>query len=147
MKINEIRPAAGSKTDRRRIGRGEGSGWGRCAGRGDKGQKARSGGGVPLGFEGGQMPLQRRVPKRGFRNERFQQRYAEVRLDALNRFSEGSEIREADLREAGLMKGMDKWAKVLGSGQLDRRVTLRVSKVTSGARKAIEAAGGSVEEP
>lgn len=147
MKINELRPAQGSKSSRRRVGRGEGSGWGRCSGRGDNGQNARSGGGVPIGFEGGQMPLQRRVPKRGFRNDRFRERYAEIRLDELNHFSDGAEVTESDLREAGLMKGMDRWAKLLATGELERRLTLRISKVTSGARKAVEAAGGSVEEP
>ena len=146
MKLNELKPAKGSKKQGRRVGRGEGSGWGKTAAKGHKGQRARSGGGVKAGFEGGQMPLQRRVPKRGFRNERFRERYAEVRLSELNRFADGTEVTEAALREAGLMSRSETWAKLLGSGELERKLTVRLTKVTSGARKAVEAAGGSVEE-
>jgi large subunit ribosomal protein L15 len=145
MKLNELKPAAGSRKQRRRVGRGESSGWGKTAGKGHKGQKARSGGSIKAGFEGGQMPLQRRVPKRGFHNK-FAERYAEIRLDHLNRFSDGTEVTEAALREAGLMAGADRWAKLLGSGELERKLTVKLTKVTGGARKAVEAAGGSVEE-
>ena len=145
MKLNELKPAEGSRKQRRRVGRGRSSGWGKTAAKGHKGQKARSGGSIKAGFEGGQMPLQRRVPKRGFHN-RFAERYAEIRLDHLNRFSDGTEITEAALREAGLMKGADKWAKLLGSGDLERKLTVKLTKVTGGARKAVEAAGGNVEE-
>lgn len=145
MKLNELKPAEGSRKQRHRVGRGESSGWGKTSGKGHKGQKARSGGSIKAGFEGGQMPLQRRVPKRGFRNK-FAERYAEIRLDQLNRFADGAEVDEEALREAGLVKAADKWVKVLGSGQLDRKLTLKVTKVTGGARKAVEAAGGSVVE-
>ena len=147
MKPNELKPVPGSRKARRRVGRGESSGWGKTSGKGHKGQKARSGGSIKAGFEGGQMPLQRRVPKRGFRNDRFATRYAEIRLDQLNRFADGTEVTEATLREAGLMKRADGYAKVLGSGELERKLTVRVAKITGGARRAIEAAGGSVEEP
>lgn len=147
MKANELKPARGSRKTRKRVGRGESSGWGKTAGRGHKGQKARSGGGVKAGFEGGQMPLQRRVPKRGFNQARFAPRYAEIRLGELNRFPDGTEVTEAALREAGLMKSADEHAKVLGTGSLERKLTVRVTKVTAGARQAIEAAGGSVAEP
>lgn len=145
MKLNELKPAEGSRKQRRRVGRGRSSGWGKTAAKGHKGQKARSGGSIKAGFEGGQMPLQRRVPKRGFHN-RFAERYVEIRLDHLNRFSDGTEVTEAALREAGLMKGADKWAKLLGSGDLERKLTVKLTKVTGGARKAVEAAGGNVEE-
>jgi len=145
MKLNELKPAEGSRKQRHRVGRGESSGWGKTSGKGHKGQKARSGGSIKAGFEGGQMPLQRRVPKRGFRNK-FAERYAEIRLDHLNRFTDGTEVDEETLREAGLVKGADKWVKVLGSGHLERKLTLKVTKVTGGARKAVEAAGGSVVE-
>ncbi|MEF8793484.1 50S ribosomal protein L15 [Thiohalorhabdus sp.] len=145
MKLNQIKPAKGSRSQRHRVGRGRSSGWGKTAGKGHKGQKARSGGGVKAGFEGGQMPLQRRVPKRGFHNK-FAERHKEIRLDELNRFADGTEVTETELRRAGLMKGADKWAKLLGSGELERMVTVKLTKVTAGARKAVEAAGGSVEE-
>ncbi len=147
MKVNQLKPAEGSRKARRRVGRGESSGWGKTAGKGHKGQKARSGGGVKAGFEGGQMPLQRRVPKRGFRNDRFRERYAEVRLSELNRFADGTEVTEAVLREAGIMGRADRWAKLLGTGELERKLTVRLTKVTGGARKAVEAAGGTVAEP
>ncbi len=147
MKANELKPAPGSRKTRKRVGRGESSGWGKTAGRGHKGQKARSGGGVKAGFEGGQMPLQRRVPKRGFNQARFSPRCAEIRLGELNRFADGAEVTEAALREAGLMKRADEHAKVLGTGSLERKLTVRVTKITAGARRAIEAAGGSVAEP
>lgn len=145
MKLNQIKPARGSRTQRHRVGRGRSSGWGKTSGKGHKGQKARSGGSVKAGFEGGQMPLQRRVPKRGFHNK-FADRHKEIRLDQLNRFADGAEVTEADLRQAGLMKGADKWAKLLGSGDLERKLTVKLTKVTAGARKAVEAAGGNVEE-
>lgn len=143
MKLNELKPAPGSRKSRKRVGRGRSSGWGKTAASGHKGQKARSGGSIKAGFEGGQMPLQRRLPKRGFHN-RFAERYAEIRLDHLNRFADGAEITEQALREAGIMKDADKWAKLLASGALERKLTIKLTKVTGGARKAVEAAGGSV---
>ncbi|KPV40973.1 50S ribosomal protein L15 [Thiohalorhabdus denitrificans] len=145
MKINELKPAPGSRKARKRVGRGESSGWGKTSAKGHKGQKARSGGSIKAGFEGGQMPLQRRLPKRGFHN-RFAERYAEIRLDHLNAFEDGAEITEETLRQAGIMKTADRWAKLLGSGNLERRVTVKLSKVTGGARKAVEGAGGTVVE-
>ncbi len=147
MKPNELKPVPGSRKAGKRVGRGESSGWGKTAGKGHKGQKARAGGSLKPGFEGGQMPLLRRLPKRGFRNDRFALRYAEVRLDELNRFSSGTEVTEQTLREAGLMKRADRFAKILGTGALERRLTVRVTKITAGARRAVEAAGGSIEEP
>ena len=141
MKLNELKPAEGSRKNRRRVGRGASSGWGKTAGKGHKGQKARSGGSIKAGFEGGQMPLQRRVPKRGFHNK-FAERYAEIRLDHLNRFADGAEVTEAALREAGLMNGADQWAKLLGSGELERKLTVKLTKVTGGARKAVATLGG-----
>jgi len=145
MKLNELKPAEGSRKGRKRVGRGESSGWGKTSARGHKGQKARSGGSIKAGFEGGQMPLQRRLPKRGFHN-RFAGRYVEIRLDHLNVFEDGAEVTEEALRQAGIMKKADKWAKLLGSGSLERKVRVRLTKVTGGARKAVEAAGGSVAE-
>ncbi len=146
MKLNELKPAPGSRKGSKRLGRGASSGQGKTAGRGHKGQKSRSGGSIPPGFEGGQMPLKRRLPKRGFRNFRAE-RYVEIRLDALNRFSDGAEITEEILRDAGLMKDRDSYAKVIKSGSLERQVVLRTQKVSAGARQAIEAVGGRVEEP
>ncbi|MFA9459659.1 50S ribosomal protein L15 [Thiohalorhabdus methylotrophus] len=143
MKLNELKPTPGSRKTRKRVGRGESSGWGKTSARGHKGQKARSGGSIKAGFEGGQMPLQRRLPKRGFHN-RFAERYAEVRLDHLNAFEDGSEVTEEALRHLGIISGADKWAKLLGSGNLERKLTIRLTKVTGGARKAVESAGGSV---
>lgn len=147
MKLNEIKPSEGSRKDGKRVGRGRGSGWGKTSARGHKGQKARAGGGVNPGFEGGQMPLQRRLPKRGFRNTRFAGSYAEVRLHELERaFGDGEQVTEDSLRERGLMRGYDRFAKVLGTGELSRKLTVKVAKVTKGARAAVESAGGSVEE-
>ncbi|MBI4204890.1 MAG: 50S ribosomal protein L15 [Betaproteobacteria bacterium] len=145
MQLNGIKPAAGSKRDRKRVGRGIGCGFGKTAGRGHKGQKARAGGFHKVGFEGGQMPLQRRLPKRGFvslaRNDT-----AEVRLGDLEKMKADT-IDLAALKAAGVVSQLALGAKVIRSGEIKRKVTLKGLAVTKGARAAIEGAGGSVESP
>ncbi|MEW6545973.1 MAG: 50S ribosomal protein L15 [Bacillota bacterium] len=143
MRVGDLRPAPGSRKARKRVGRGIGSGHGKTAGRGHKGQKARAGGGVRPGFEGGQMPLQRRMPKRGFTNP-FRQEYAIVNLDQLNRFADDTVVTEELLREEGLVR-KNLPVKVLGRGQLERRLEVRVHAVSERAREAITARGGKVE--
>ena len=142
MRLNTIKPAEGSKKDRRRVGRGIGSGLGKTAGRGHKGQKSRAGGFHKVGFEGGQMPLQRRLPKRGFisltRNDT-----AEVRLSDLAKLPL-EQIDLLALKAAGLVPAMAKAAKVIKSGKLEKAVTLQGLSATAGAKAAIEAAGGSI---
>ncbi|MES2354223.1 MAG: 50S ribosomal protein L15 [Pseudomonadota bacterium] len=141
MRLNTIKAGDGSKKSRRRLGRGIGSGLGKTAGRGHKGQKSRSGGFHKVGFEGGQMPLQRRLPKRGFIS--MTESAAEVRLSDLGKLS-GEDIDLLTLKQAGLVDARAKTAKVFLSGNLDRAVKLRGLLTTAGARKAIEAVGGSV---
>jgi len=143
MRLNELSPEVGSRTERKRVGRGPGSGLGRTAGRGFNGQKSRSGGSLPPGFEGGQMPLQRRVPKRGFRSL-SRKRVAEVRLHELMRIESG-EIDLASLKAAGVINHNAIRAKVIASGTIDKAVVLRGVSTTTGARIAIEKAGGRVE--
>ena len=145
MRLNSLKPAAGAKHPRHRVGRGVGSGWGKTAGRGHKGQKARSGGYHKVGFEGGQMPLHRRLPKRGFASP-SRDSYAEVRLSDLQRM-QASDVDLAALKSEGVVPRQTLTAKVILSGKLSRMVTLKGVKETKGARAAIEAAGGSVEEP
>ena len=145
MRLNSLKPAAGAKHPRHRVGRGVGSGWGKTAGRGHKGQKARSGGYHKVGFEGGQMPLHRRLPKRGFASP-SRDSYAEVRLSDLQRM-QASDVDLAALKSEGVVPRQTLTAKVILSGKLSRMVTLKGVKATKGARAAIEAAGGSVEEP
>jgi large subunit ribosomal protein L15 len=144
MRLNTLKPANGAKKDRKRVGRGKGSGLGRTGGRGDKGQKSRSGGAVKAGFEGGQMPLQRRLPKFGFhsRSARFSD---EIRLHELESLNVDS-IDIAALKAAGLVRNNVKSVKVIASGKIEKAVTLKGIAVTKGARKQIEAAGGRVEE-
>lgn len=142
MKLNELKPAAGSTHARKRVGRGIGSGLGKTAGRGHKGQKSRAGGFHKVGFEGGQMPLQRRLPKRGFRSMSAGDT-AEVRLSDLERL-EGTDVDLLTLKAAGVVSQLALGAKVILSGALTRAVTLKGVGVTKGARAAIEAAGGSV---
>lgn len=144
MKIHELKPAPGSRTKGVRAGRGLGSGLGKTAGRGHKGQKARAGGAKGRGFEGGQMPLQRRLPKRGFRNI-FKIVYAEINVSDLNRFDEGSTVTPELLRQARLIKGVYDGVKVLGNGDLEKPLTVRADKFSAGAVKKIEAAGGKAE--
>ena len=144
MRLNTIKPAEGSNSARKRVGRGIGSGTGKTAGRGHKGQKSRSGGKIQIGFEGGQMPIQRRLPKRGFRSA-MARNIAEIRLHELNKV-EGDVVDLAALRAAGLINANHLRAKVVLSGELGKAVTLRGIGATKGARAAIEAAGGKVED-
>ena len=142
MKLNSLKPAPGSKSNRHRVGRGVGSGWGKTAGRGHKGQRARSGGFHKVGFEGGQMPLHRRLPKRGF-NSPTREDIAEVRTSELQGLSI-TEIDLAALQAAGIVPHRALAAKVILSGKLDRKVSLKEIGVSKGARAMIEAAGGSI---
>jgi large subunit ribosomal protein L15 len=144
MRLNSLSPAQGSKKAKRRVGRGAGSGWGKTAGRGTKGQKARSGGGVRPGFEGGQQPLKQRVPKFGFRS-RIGLVTAEVRLGELNKI-DAEVIDLAALQASNIISRNMQRARVMLSGEITRAVTVQGLKVTKGARAAIEAAGGKVED-
>lgn len=142
MKLNELIPSEGSRTNRKRIGRGTSSGTGKTAGRGQKGQKAR--GKVRLGFEGGQMPLYRRIPKRGFTNINRKE-FAIVNLDALNVFDEGAEVTPESLLKAGIISKQLSGVKVLGNGEITKKLTVKANKFSESAVKAIEAAGGKTE--
>lgn len=145
MKLYELSPAEGSKKSAKRVGRGHASGWGKTAGKGHKGQKARSGGGVRPGFEGGQMPLQRRIPKRGFNNI-FAKKVVTVNLSELNRkFDDGAEVTIDALREAGIVKNSFDAVKVLGNGKIEKKLNVKVSAFSESAKAAIEAAGGKAE--
>lgn len=144
MKLHELAPAPGAKRVGKRIGRGLGSGLGKTAGKGHKGQKARSGGGVRPGFEGGQMPIQRRMPKRGFKNI-FRQEYAIVNLETLNKLPGDSVITPELLKQTGLVKDMKAGLKVLGSGELEKAVTVRAHKFSQSAIEKITAVGGKAE--
>lgn len=144
MSLNELSPAIGARKNRKRLGRGTGSGTGKTAGKGAKGQKARSGGGVRPGFEGGQMPIHRRLPKRGFTNI-FKKVYAIVNLRDLGAFEAGSIVDETSLIQRGIVKGKFDAIKVLGKGDIASAITLRIGHVSSGAKAKIEAAGGTVE--
>src|SRR6476619_981079 len=144
MKLHELKPAEGSRQDRKRKGRGIGSGNGKTAGKGHKGQNARSGGGVRLGFEGGQTPLFRRLPKRGFTNINRKE-FAIVNLDTLNRFEDGTEITPELLLETGVISKLNDGVKILASGAVEKKLTVKAHKFSSSAKEAIEAAGGSVE--
>lgn len=144
MKLHELKPAEGSRQVRNRVGRGTSSGNGKAAGRGQKGQKARSGGGVRLGFEGGQTPLFRRLPKRGFTNVNRKD-YAVINLDVLNRFEDGAEVTPVALVEAGIVKNEKSGIKVLANGELTKKLTVKAAKFSKAAEEAIVAAGGSIE--
>ena len=144
MKLFELTPAEGSTTDSKRKGRGHGSGNGKTAGRGHKGQNARSGGGVRIGFEGGQMPIYRRLPKRGFTNI-FAKAYAEVKVSDLNKFEDGAVVDAQALIEAGIISKKLDGVKVLGNGELTKKVTVKAAKFTATAASKIEAAGGKAE--
>lgn len=144
MKLNELMPSVPKKS-RKRVGRGESSGLGRTCGKGANGQKSRSGKGVKPYFEGGQMPLYRRVPKRGFSNALFKKEYAIITLDLLNRFEDGAEVTPEILIENGLVRDLKDGIKVLGNGTLDKKVAVKAHKVSASAKAAIEAKGGSVE--
>jgi large subunit ribosomal protein L15 len=144
MKLNELLPPDGSRRTRKRIGRGVGSGKGKTAGRGTKGHNSRSGGGVRPGFEGGQMPLHRRLPKRGFTN-RFKQKIAAINIRDLAGFESGSIVDEAALIRAGLVKGRRDGIKLLGQGEIKIPLTIKVDGVSKNAREKIIAAGGNIE--
>ena len=144
MKLHELSPAAGSSKKAWRKGRGHGSGNGKTAGRGHKGQNARSGGGVRVGFEGGQMPIYRRLPKRGFTNI-FAKQYAEVKLTDLNKFEDGAVVDAEALVNAGIISKTLDGVKVLGNGEITKKITVKASKFTSAAAAKIEAAGGKAE--
>ena len=144
MKLNELSPAEGSVKARKRIGRGVGSGWGKTSGRGTKGFKSRSGGNVRPGFEGGQMPIHRRLPKRGFTNI-FKKEFAILNVKDLARFDEGQVVDEAALVAAGLVKGRRDGIKILGNGEITMKLTIKECQVSKSAREKIEAAGGTVE--
>ena len=144
MKLHELAPAAGSKKTRTRRGRGLGSGLGKTAGRGQKGQNSRSGGGVRSGFEGGQMPLYRRLPKRGFKNV-FAKEYAEVNISPLNRFEDGAPVDPVALIEMGILKNVRDGIRILGNGTLEKKLTVIANGFTKTAEEKIVAAGGKVE--
>lgn len=144
MKLHELSPAAGSKKDVKRIGRGAASGQGKTAGKGHKGQKARAGRGMRPGFEGGQMPLQRRLPKRGFNNI-FAKEIASVNVSALNMFEDGATVDVEALINAGLVKKALDGVKVLGNGELSKKITVKANAFSEGAKQKIEAAGGKAE--
>ncbi len=143
--LSNLSPSPGSRKPRKRLGRGPGTGHGKTSGKGHKGAKARSGGGVKMGFEGGQMPLQRRLPKRGFTNI-FKKQYAIVNLSDLARFEAGSKVDRQALVDAGLVSVKDSLVKLLGNGDIDKSLTIAVDKVSKSARQKIEAASGSIEE-
>jgi large subunit ribosomal protein L15 len=145
MELNNLKPKKGARHAKKRIGRGPGSGHGKTAGRGEKGQKSRSGFSRQPGFEGGQMPLHRRLPKRGFTNI-FKKEYAVVNLSDLERFDNGATVDEAALRSAGLVKGQVDGVKILGNGKLSKKLTVSATRFSATAKSAIEAAGGSVQE-
>ena len=144
MKLHELHSAEGARKNRNRVGRGTSSGNGKTSGRGHKGQKARSGGGVRPGFEGGQMPLFQRLPKRGFTNINRKD-YAIVNLDTLNRFEDGAEITPEFLKAQGVVKDLKAGLKILGQGSVDKKFTVKANKFSASAKEAIEAAGGKTE--
>ena len=144
MKLHEMKPAEGSRKKRKRVGRGIGSGHGKTSGRGHDGQNARSGGGVRLGFEGGQIPLFQRLPKRGFTNINRKD-YAVVNLDKLNVFDEGTEVTPELLLELGIVSNAKSGIKILGNGTLDKKITVKANKFSASAKEAIEKAGGQTE--
>jgi large subunit ribosomal protein L15 len=144
MKLHELKPSEGSRSTSKRVGRGIGSGTGKTSGRGHKGQNSRSGGGVRPGFEGGQNPLFRRLPKRGFTNINRKE-YAIVNLDTLNRFEEGTVVTPALLIETGIVSNEKSGIKILGNGSLEKKLTVKAHKFSGSAKEAIENAGGQTE--
>lgn len=144
MKLHDLAPAPGSKKVRTRVGRGLGSGLGKTAGKGHKGQNARAGGGVRPGFEGGQMPIYRRLPKRGFYNK-FGKEYTEVNVRELNRFEDGTVVDPVLLIEAGVIKNVRDGIRILGTGELEKSLTVKANGFTKSAMEKIQAAGGKVE--
>lgn len=144
MNLHEMKYNEGARKVSKRLGRGQGSGWGKTSGKGHKGQNARSGGGVAIGFEGGQTPLYKRIPKRGFKNINRKE-YAVINLDTLNRFEEGVEVTPELLAETGIVKKQLDGIKVLGNGTLEKKLNVKCHKISKSAKDAIEKAGGKVE--
>lgn len=148
MRLHDLKPNPGAKHRRKRLGIGESSGKGKTSGKGHKGQKARSGGSIRPGFEGGQMPIFRRLPKRGFNNAQFKTVYGVVNLDSLEKsFSAGDSVNEETLRQAGLVNGNFDGVKILGRGELSKALTITVDEVSASAREKIEKAGGTISLP
>jgi large subunit ribosomal protein L15 len=145
MRLHDLKPRPGSRHRRKRLGQGESSGHGKTSGRGGKGQTARSGSSVRIGFEGGQMPLIRRIPKRGFNNKRFAIRYIPVNLESLNKFDDGAAVDESALRNLGLASGTGKRVKILGTGELTRKLTVTAHAFSASARSKIEKLGGACQ--
>ena len=145
MRLHDLKPRPGAKHRRKRLGQGESSGHGKTSGRGGKGQTARSGSSIRIGFEGGQMPLIRRIPKRGFNNARHATRYLPVNLEDLNRFDEGARVDEQLLRDSGLANGRADGIKILGDGELTRKLTVTAHAFSASAKTKIEAKGGTCE--
>ena len=145
MKLNTIKPAYGATQNRKRVGRGPGSGIGKTSGRGENGQKSRSGYSHKPGFEGGQLPLYRRIPKRGFSNAKFKTRYAVINLKDLNGFEDGAVVTPALLKDAGIIKNQLDGIKVLGNGKLEHKITIQASKFSTSALEKIKEAGSKAE--
>ncbi len=145
MRLHDLKPRPGAKHRSKRLGQGEATGHGKTSGRGGKGQTARSGSSIRIGFEGGQMPLIRRIPKRGFNNVRFATQYIAVNVGDLNRFDDGARVDEAALRATGLANGRATGVKILGDGELTKKLTVSVSAFSASARTKIEAKGGTCE--
>ena len=145
MKLHELEKNIGATHAKKRVGRGSGSGLGKTSGRGQKGQKARSGGSINPVFEGGQLPLYRRLPKRGFTNAKFRTRYAVIKLNELNRFEEGTVVTPALLKDTGLLKKQLDGVKVLGNGKLEKKITIQASKFSASALEKIKEAGSKAE--
>src|SRR5262245_13504666 len=145
MRLHDLKPRPGAKHRRKRLGQGESSGHGKTSGRGGKGQTARSGSSIRIGFEGGQMPLIRRIPKRGFNNARHATQYLPVNLDSLNQFDDGARVDADAMRNAGLANGPGDGIKILGGGELTRKLTVSAHAFSASARSKIEAKGGACE--
>ena len=145
MKLHELSKNPGAKHERKRVGRGMGSGLGKTSGKGEKGQKARSGVSIPATFEGGQLPLYRRLPKRGFSNYKFKIKYATINVEDLNRFADGTVITPELLKDCGLVKKQLCGVKVLGNGNLEKKLTIKANRFSSSAVTKIESAGGKAE--
>ena len=145
MRLHDLKPRPGAKHRRKRLGQGESSGHGKTSGRGGKGQSARSGSSIRIGFEGGQMPLIRRIPKRGFNNARHATRYVPVNLESLNQFEDGARVDEAALRAVGLANGRASGIKILGDGELKKKLTVSAHAFSASAKTRIEALGGVCE--
>ena len=146
MRLNTLKPARGARHRRKRLGCGESSGKGKTSGKGHKGQKARSGGSIRLGFEGGQMPLIRRLPKRGFNNAYHKTQVAIINLDDLNDFEDGTTITEKELRSSGLIRGNFHQIKLLGRGELTKKLNLEIDTISAGAKSQLEKVGGTFKK-